>query len=338
MKICWLNGFRMKKSKDDKEKDALAGGAETTIDYLIKKGIELGHDIEIMTPWSIDMDKIKACDMVFLSNIPYDLKKETFNIADLDWVVENKKFIKIEHDANFCRYRNVQCDDQSRCVVTNCQPFWFRKLFKKALLTIFLSPLQKDIHERFFWNELKDKSVCIPPCIKKTFMVPSEKARIKGTYCVVGSIYPGKGIEDILDQYQQLGKNLRFIGGAGDQILLGSIARQGHTLVPQVPYNEMPSVLQKYEYMIISRRIKKKDNQGRLVVDEKQNQLYAYMNESFGRIIPEALNCGVKILVDKDSKRRIGAYSYGWTDQEIVNNCDKADVTFWDILKEKKIV
>lgn len=336
-KIVWLNQFRMKQDEKDTEKDVMSGGAETTIDLLIKKGKALGHDIKIMTPYSIDLEEIRKSDLVIFSNIIIGMKVTQFKMIEIDWIVEHKPFIKLEHDAVFCLYRNCQCDDS--CPITTCKPFWWRKMFSKAKFVVFLSPLQLEVHRKFFWNELtEDKVACIPPCIKKSVMVPSESARQKGTYCVVGAIYAGKGIEDILDQYKALGKNLRFIGTISDPKFAGKIAQAGHTLVPSVPYNQMPIILQKYEYMIISRRIKKVDQFDRYILDEKENQLYTYMKEGFSRIIMEAYNCGVKVLVDKDSKKVIGRYSYNLDDEEMSNMCDKADQTFFDVLKNKGVV
>lgn len=339
MKIIWLNWFRAKSDDNPTEesKDILEGGAEITVKHFEIKGKELGHDVNVMTPLSIDMDKVKEADLVILSNTPTGVEKHKFNIEDIDYVIENKDYVKLEHDNGFCQFRNVQCDDY--CKINKCKPFFHRKLMDKAKALIFLSPLQEQIHRKFFWKEMtKEKVAFVPPCIKKTMMKESKEARQKGTYCVVGAIYAGKGIDDILEQYKVLGKNLRFIGNSNDVQLTGRIAQSGHTLVPPVPHKEMPSVFQKYEYMIMSRRIRKTNERGIPVVNEKEEPLYTYMNEGFGRIIPEALNCGIRILVDKESMKRIGAYSYGWTDDEIVENCDKADDTFWDILKEKGLL
>lgn len=367
--IIWLNDFMLEQEGDKDTKGKIKmGGAETTLSMLLKKGRELGHTIDPMTPYNIDMDKIKKSDLIIFSNVTTGDNVRQFNIEDIDWIVENKDFVKLEHDATFCGFRNIQCEDF--CSFYKCAPQWHKKMFSKAKQVIFLSPLQLKLHLRFFWKELgsegyinsnkteiknyekqwfnhwkdmkQDKVSCIPPCIKKSVMIPSESARQKGTYCVVGAIYPGKGILDILEQYNSLGKNLRFIGGINDSNLGNNIVKNGHTIVPAQPYDKMPSVLQKYEYMIISRRLPKTttlpNGKESFLEDEKGKRLYTYMNEGFGRIIPEALNCGVKVLVDKDSKRCIGAYSYGWSDGEIVDNCDEADILFFDMLKERGLL
>ncbi len=368
--ICWLNDFLLE-NKDDKSKKGKLkmGGAETTLGMLIKKGRELGHTIEPMTPYDIDMEKIKKSDLVIFSNVGIGANVRQFNMEDIDWIVENKQFVKLEHDATFCKFRNIQCEDF--CSIYNgCYPQWHKKMFSKAKQVIFLSPLQLKLHLRFFWKELgsekyinlnkkeirdyekewhnhwkemkKDKVSCIPPCIKKSVMIPSESARKKGTYCVIGAIYSGKGIRDILEQYNALGKNLRFVGSPNEPALVNEIVKGGHTLVPTIPYHKMPSILQKYEFLILSRRIPETtvmpDGKVALLQDEKGNRLYSFLNEGFGRIIPEALNCGLKILVDKDSKKCIGAYSYGWNDEEIMDMCDNSDTLFYDTLKERGIL
>ena len=362
MNISWVTDHVMIQSKEDDTKGAIVGGAETTVDTFIKKGREQKHNIQLLDPNTINRGKLEEADLVILSSVTIGIKKTQFKAEDIDWIVENKKFIKIEHDATFCKFRNPECLES--CSIRKCEPFWFRKMYKNAEKVIFLSPLQLKYHLRFFWKELgskkyinsnaseiaeyesdwtkvwkdmkSDKVHCIPPCIKKGLMVPSEEARVKGTYCVVGAMYEGKGIRDILSQYESLGKNLRFIGPGTDINLVGAISNAGHTVVPRVPYSEMPSVLQKYEYIIISRRIQKQDNQGRLLINEEENGIYTYMNEGFARIIPEALGCGLKILVDKDSKAHIGCYSYGWSNEEIVDNCDTSDEKFWNLIGDIK--
>jgi len=356
--IIWLNDHLIKESKEDKTKGAMIGGGETTLGAFIKKGKELGHNIELLDPYTIDMDKIKKADLVILSNVLPGIKQDKFNFQDIDWIIENKPFIKLEHDATFCSFRNIQCDDF--CERTRCHPYWYRKIFDKAKKVIFLSPLQLKLHLKFFWKELgskkyiesnatqikqyeekwidnwsimkKDKVHCIPPYVSKTIFCSSETARVKGTYCVVGAIYGGKGIRDILEQYESLGKNLRFIGPGIDPILIGAISHAKHTIVPPVVHKDMPSILQKYEYMIISRRIRKQNSAGQYLIDEKENSMYSYMNEGFGRIVPEALNCGIRILIDKESKEHFGAYSYGWTNEEIIDNCNKSNEEFWKVI------
>ncbi len=366
MNVCWLNDLMLDgEIKEDECKCKVKmGGAETTISLLIKKGRSLGHEIKMMTPYNIDMEEIKKADLIFISNVHTGLKVRHFYMKHLDWVIENKPFVKIEHDAIFCKFRNIQCDDV--CSFFKCQPYWHRKMFEKAKQVIFLSPLQLKLHLRFFWKELgselymksnhtqikdyeknwsqhwkemkKDKVHCIPPCVKKSFMTPSEPARKKGTYCVVGAIYEGKGIKDILEQYNELGKNLRFIGKISDNRLAALISQKGHTLVAPQPYNKMASILQKYEYLLISRRIPKvttlQDGREAYVEDEDGKRLYAYMNEGFSRITMEAYNCGVKILIDKDSKKVVGRYSYNLDDEEMSKMCNDSDSIFWDTISK----
>lgn len=337
MKIVWLNDFRLKQGKEDNGVDLHGGGAEATIDLFMQEGKRRGHDIKILTPQTYNKEDIEKAELIILSNTKMSLKRTQFHPADIDWIVENKKFIKLEHDATFCIFRNVQCDDL--CEVIECSPFWHRKMFRKSSMNVFLSPLQLNLHKKFFKKELSDdKTVCVPPCIKKSIFAPSPTAVIKGTYCVIGAIYGGKGIEDILDQYEELGKNLRFIGKISDPKLANKIVQAGHTIVPPVPYEDMPKIIQKYEYCIISRRIKKQNNRGEYLVREDGSQIFNYMNEAYSRIIMEAYNCGLKILIDKESKKRVGRYSYDLDDEEMSKMCDTSDASFFDELEKRGLV
>lgn len=377
MKIAWLSQYRLNKDNST-DSDAIIGGAEITIDKHMAKGKELGHDIELITPKLMNDDtkgednpdkpkakvvyekfgkqsprdyalkKIDEADLLVLSNVQWGLHVKEFRHSDLDDFIERKKFIILSHDATYCQYRNPDCVDEPRvksnhCPINSCRGtvklHWWRKAYDKSLLTVFLSPLQLRDARKFYWKELTDDKVaCVPPPVHKADMMPSEEARKKGTYCVVGNIYPGKGFEDILDNYSSLGKNLRFIGKVTHQGLANLIKNAGCTIVPPVPYSEMPKVLQKYEYMIVSRRVGVVSPEGKYLVDDKQNRLYTYMKEGFSRIIPEALINGIKILVDNESRKRIGAYSYGWSNEEIIERCNVADATFWEVLKNKQII
>ena len=169
-------------------------------------------------------------------------------------------------------------------------------------------------------------------------MSPSPTAVIKGTYCVIGAIYPGKGIADILDNYKELGKNLRFIGSANHAGLVKRIVENKHTLVPPVTHKQMANILQKYEHIIISRRIKMMDNKGNAVIDENKKPRYHFMKEGFSRIIMEAINCGVNVICDKDSKKKIGFYSYNKSNEEMSVLCDNAEKQLHDELKTKELV
>ena len=360
MKIIWLNNFKLGK---DKEKGELIGGAEITISKHVEYLTEQGIDVKVMTHFDHDREEIKKADLVILSNINMDKNPiKGFKVEDMDWVINNKDYVTFQHDAQFHPLRNPY---DLKTFNPGITPFWHREMFKKSKLNIFLSPLQLKPHLKFFWKELgsekyinanhkeisdwekdwsnewedliNDSVVCIPPVVKKSEMFASEDARQEGTYCSIGAIYPGKGVEDILENYESLGKNLRFIGSRANERLAIMIEKKGHTVVPAVDYKEMSKVLQKYQYMIISRRIKLVDNQGRFVMNEDNKHLYFYMYEGFGRIIPEALNCGVNIIVEDDSKEVIGCFSYNWTNEEIMDNCDTADSLLYNTLKGKNL-
>lgn len=381
--IVWLSQFELMQDDKDIGPCKTIGGAEITIDYHVKYLISKGNKVEVMTPATLDMDKVKKSDLVVLSNIifgyvntdgqwytnnQYDKNPTLFQLDDLDWIIKNKDYVNVEHDLKWHWRRNETVDGFPDTSLY--KPTWWGNMMSNAKLNVFLSPLQVMPTLRYFFKYMatdkyknatlkeirnwekewhlhwrscaKDNIICIPPPVKKEVWFPSKSAVIKGTYAVIGAIYPGKGIEDILLQFKELGNKLRFIGKVSDQLLANKIIKEGHTIVPPVQYKDMPKLIQKYQYVIISRRVPKSnkypDGTIEYYTDIKGNVIYDYMNEGFGRIIPEVLNVGCKILVDEGSKKHIGAYGYNWTDQEIIDNCQIADKLFYDTLIERKIL
>jgi len=313
LKVAWLADCIF--GPKDFNKHQVQGGAEKTDELIINHGRSLGHQIDVVVPEGSAINPtaqpmkepneiLKRADLVVISNAFYH------HIELVNWVVENKKFVKYEHDATFCMYRNPNC--QLNCLSKGmklCNPPFYHKLFSKAALTIFLSPLQRGMHLNWFKKDIKGKHATIPaPLARGQFSPnPDPEKQKNGCYLYIGGIVPAKGIKQIVQDFQNHPEKVFFAGPVYQLEHLRLIKDNGFNYLGEVPYDEVPALMQQYEFNL-------------------QYQT-AYI-EMHGRTIIEAMASGCKIVA-KDSSR-IGALSWGLKAPELVEKCYEAPKLFWE--------
>jgi len=316
MKIAWLTDYIFgpsyilnEEKKKVKSGITNTGGVEKTNEIMIDEGIKLGHKIDIILPSRLNKKNIKKYDLVILNSIT------RFKVEDIYWLIDNVPYIKYEHDAGFCMWKNPLCEEN--CFKTNrqkCTPYFYRKIFAQSELNIFLSPLHLQGHKQFFWNELTDnKTIVIPSPLKKD-KFKQDKTKIKrGHYLYLGAISPTKGVEEILVDFKDKGKKLCFVGPANDVPLFNSILRNGHTYLGELPYEKIPALLREYPNLL---------------------QYQTEINDPFCRTAIEGLASGCKLIIK--NKNRIGAFSYKVSKEKLLDMCYKAPKKFWTEVEKHK--
>ena len=301
MKVVWLTDFKIGSK--------IFGGAERTENLIIKEGFKRGHDITVITSEEFnDLTLyLQSNDLFVINNVV------RFNMEEIKKVVMNPltPFITYNHDYNFCTSRNADCElykctaceDNKNYVKYN----FFKKIFDKSRLNIFLSPL----HEEFTRNKYPNltNEIVIPPSIDKEIFFDVEGSKRKdSSYVYVGNVYAGKGIAEMLDKFEKLRIKIDFYGQMWDERLKERIEKN-HNYFGNLPYEKMGDVFRKYKYFL----------------------RYTLLKESFGRTTVEAKACGCKVL---SQGRFIGADSFDCSDDELIKKCYESPKVFWDKVEE----
>ena len=272
MKVGWLSDYNKKD---------LLGGASISNSLMIKEGEDRGHTIVFQDYKTFNQEELEDMDLVVLSNINMFQKKH------IQWVIDNKPFVKYEHDYCFCKFRNVRCEEQ--CPVI-CKPAEiFEDLFMKSKLNIFISKLQQDIYNRFFNNLLFRNALILPPPIDTKLYFADKKLQKKDTYLYLGLIAEHKGVAEIIEEglrLKQLGKTVVFAGKGVHKVLMERI-KENFKYLGEIEHEDVPKLLRQYQHFFVAPK----------------------MRETFGIVVLEAILSGCNIVRFKNSKE-MGIDSY----------------------------
>ncbi|MCK4732668.1 MAG: glycosyltransferase [Methanophagales archaeon] len=221
MKAAWLH----KRFESD---FSSGGGAELTIRNRIKAGEKRGHTIDKIPP-----DKIALLatdyDLYILSDTKYSFPSEIIR--------DRYPAVRIFHNYHFCRYSTFLCQsffsssnlplrqklELGMCLIKK-QCFGFMENVK---LFFFMSPLQKQVTERFFGREFTN-GVVVPSSIDTSLFYDKNERRSGA--CAVSTGRWNKGIENVKKWCKDNDEQLTLIRG--------------------VPYNKMNDVYNKHEYFV----------------------------------------------------------------------------------------
>ena len=277
LKILWLSDFDTQARPE--------GGAELTDSYVIEAGRELGFTIEWKTSLHTDiLQALKNSDLVIVSNFYYH---------DISLMVKvfEKPFILYCHDTGNWMKRTKE----------------FPSMFRKALFSIFLSPL----HRKAFQNYINlSKTECIPPHFPKKFKITSLDRLNKAVY--IGTLFHHKGILNIINYSKKNNLKVDFYFKRYDDFLYSSLKREKNCeLKGYIQHQNLPIILNQYKYFIhLSEGI-----------------------EAFGRAVGEAFLCGCSLIINKN----VGAMSYFWSKdyKSFRQNTLYSHYKFWDILEDR---
>jgi len=290
--LAWINDFKV---------GELQGGNSVTSELFIKKGRKLGYNIEEISHKDFSNHDLEKFDFFILNNI------NMFQADDIWKIINEKEFMKLEHDYCFCQYRNGNCPG---CKI-KCEPAdIFKELFANSKLNMFFSPLQLSIFKKFFGQTMRD-AIVIPAPIERGKWYPDKIKQQKNSYLYAGALMSHKGIHQILDFADTLkkGEVFHFAGRAYDKKVLERI-KKDYVYLGVIPHNEMPALLRKYENFVINPQ----------------------MPESFGLSVIEAMMSGCNIIKFQKS-HETGLESYGLSPGKMIDLCLEAPDNFWEEVK-----
>ena len=295
MEIGWLSDYST---------DNFQGGASLTNEQLINEGKKRGHEIIFQEYKTFNQEDLKDTDLIVLTNINLFQKK------DIEWVINNKPFVKYEHDYCFCRFRNVRCGELCKI---KCRPVEiFQSMFGRSKLNIFMSKLQLDIYKKFFNNIMFRDAKVIPPPIQTDRFFPDDNVREPKTALYLGLISEHKGIFEIISKAKQLkqkGFKVDFAGRIVHEKIKQMIEEE-FNYIGEIPHDQVPNLMRRYNFFLIAPK----------------------MRETFGITKLEAELSGCEIIRINDVP--LGIESYNKNIQEIKALCDNAHNVWWEEIEK----
>lgn len=234
-----------------------AGGAETTTEYL-RRLLDMNNvDVDMITPQS------------------------TWGHYDLYVICSYRKhdleFIKgLDFNKCICFLRDIIPMDWEHELVASM-------LYEQCTLSIFLSPLHKQLIENKYGLQVDNSFLYIPYFDVTKYSEQKNKKEI----CWVGSIYRHKGIDNCLLWARERGKKIDIYGNGND---LSIVQIKHSNYANYMGEYKSSDIYGQYKYFIH-------------LPDEP---------ESFGRSVAEATLCGCDCIVEEGGENKIGFYSWNF--------------------------
>ncbi len=212
-----------------------SGGAESTDRLHFQEGLRRGYDMAIVTPENQTQAQLTPDDLIVYSNI------RRFDPEQLASV--KCPYVVFHHDT-WCRYRLFYPRIPSKCLVRCPVKQQWTKLFEKARLHVFLSPLHYQIHREVF-GSIIEPHVEVPSPMPPGGFVNMNLER--DGYCNISGLHPFKGRDNLLKWAQENpDKRLSILGENPDRTKLP----QNVKLLPPVPPGRMVYFYNAFEYFI----------------------------------------------------------------------------------------
>lgn len=282
-------------------------GTSSSVLQLVEYGKKLGHEV-------IYSDKpIKGdFDLYIFDAIRANLDAMSAFCKEL--IDNKKKFVKVEHDYEFCNYRVMlngvyPCDECHKPCREKLIPF-YKDLFELSELVVFMSPGHRDIIQSVLGNSYK--FVCIPPFIDTSVFKNQNTPRDLGTVVYSGYFAYHKGMENMIN-FARANPKLYFYFCGDDNDMW-----TGRSYVPTI------------NLLGNSQHIKWVEPKKLAEIFAMSEFVMAYSEcyETFCKSVVEGYLCGCKILRNDN----IGAFSYDWDwddGEEVRKNIEDAPKQFW---------
>lgn len=291
MRVCWVHEIPPEN----------LGGAELTNKAMTEEGRRRGHDVVYIRGPHIPLD----CDLYIINNITMFDRKELYKIMR-----SGKPYVRYEHDMGFCYYRDGACAEH--CGETKCTNDFYKELFDRCDLAIFLSPLHFNAHGRIFpelWEKKAEGRVHLQP---SPVTIPDHIDRMqekqKDTCAYAGHVSWPKGADNLY-RFARENQHMTFhVIGKLHPTYKDAFANLKNVRVyGHVKRDYALKVMASCEYFF----------------HEPVNV------EAYGRTVAEAMLLGCKII----SNDRVGVMSYE-DPKHTVLEAQHAQVEFWNKIEE----
>lgn len=154
-----------------------SGGAQVSNDLIIKKGIELGHNITLHNYDSSPLNLISRYDLVINSNLEVINQTSKYLI---DFILNHENHVRLEHDS--CSY----LDDELR-----------KKIFTSSKINFFLSEFHASFFKSNYGDYFNNIEIVYDPIDTSLFYEDNSEKVYDIVYC--GFIHPLKGSNNLIE-------------------------------------------------------------------------------------------------------------------------------------------
>jgi glycosyltransferase involved in cell wall biosynthesis len=281
MKILFISDFGLHHN---------SGGAQKSNDLIIKKGIELGHDIKLHNVDSSPIDLYEQYDLIISSNLEHIQKR---NPEKIDFILASDNHVRLEHDS--CLYLDADLR---------------KKIFQHSKKNFFLSNFHIQFFREKYGDYFENVEIVYDPIDTNIFYQSDEDKEYDIVYC--GFIHPLKGIDNLVN-FSRINKDRQIsVFGWAD----------GNT------DENLKELFKKYEN--ITFHGKKDEKEIADILRKSKSVFHKpIVNEPFCRMIAEALICGVKELIGDPYKlgSYLEFKEHGY--DNFKKNCENASNIFW---------
>jgi len=283
--ICWVQDYGRTGSG--------VGGAEFSNAQVIKVGRELGFDIKVVTDRDKGVNKKTDGEMVragfsgkakrwladakviILNNLSGFDSLQTQELLILAFEM-NHPIVRYEHDYGFCRRRtSLNCggnldtcvmderghEDKVNDAVRQSMPLCrlrhietMRQLFNAAILNVFISPQQAEIHRKVLGDVIEPCFLLTPPIDVNHFKPVPKATREKNTVVsMTGKIHHWvKGEGNLLRHIEEHPEYKYTIHSEQNADSAAKFGKFGDRVkyLPPVGYDKLPEVYSRHEYTI----------------------------------------------------------------------------------------
>ena len=154
-----------------------SGGAQVSNDIIIKRGLELGHNIILHNYDSSPLNLIYKYDLIISSNL--EIINQTSKYL-FDFIINHPNHVRLEHDS--CLYLSKENREL---------------LFKSSKINFFLSQFHLDFFKNLYGNIFDNIEIVYDPVDTSLFYDDNSEKIYDIIYC--GLIHPLKGLNNLID-------------------------------------------------------------------------------------------------------------------------------------------
>ena len=240
--------------------EAHPGGAQISNDLVIKKGIELGYEVDLFHSESSPIQLLGNYDVIISSNLDYLSRSELFPLI-LDKILNHPMHVRYEHDS--CLY----LDPETR-----------KKIFTSTKINFFLSQFHLDFFKNFYGNYFENIEIVYDPIDVDKFKITEIEKIYDTIYC--GYAHQLKGFDNFINYAKRnKDKKLAFIGWFSDESFKNtSSSTKNIEFIGHIESDKVPDYLQKTKNIFHE----------------------PIVNEPFCRMVAESLLCGCELVGSKN--------------------------------------
>ena len=171
----------------------MLGGAELSNLQVIRRGVELGFAIKVLTPNNFDRDWLAQCDFIVLNNF-YTFTGNLYHfILSVMWEYR-KPYVVYSHDHRDIIGMGLDNDESSLA-----RPRFARSLFKHSFLNVFISPMHRDNFLKHLGSVVNPHYILTPPIDTEFFYPRNVTRNINSVVNLTGRLVSSKGLMNVFN-------------------------------------------------------------------------------------------------------------------------------------------